>query len=217
MNQFVTIALSFPTVVFSGLLLLAMLYWMIALLGLIEIDLFGLSLGGDGDAVDLGGFSGLLMKFGLDGVPLTVLLTGIALFGWVLAYFADLFWLQALGAGPLRMLAAAGVLLAALLLALPLTGLALAPMRRLFVRLKPVDSVSLLGRSAIVRSPQVTPSHGQASVDDGGAGLILQVRAEAGQFVRGDRVVLVDYLVRDNAYRVIADTVAATDAASISD
>ena len=56
-----------------------------------------------------------------------------------------------------------------------------------------------------VPSPQVTPTQGQAALEDGGAGLILQVRAEAGQFKRDDRVVLVDYLAAQNAYRVIQD------------
>ena len=57
-------------------------------------------------------------------------------------------------------------------------------------------------------------SQGQAEVDDGGAGLILQVRADPGVFRRGDRVVLVDYLAAQNAYRVIPDGAAASSRAS---
>lgn len=72
-------------------------------------------------------------------------------------------------------------------------------------RYEPVTQRPLLGRYAEVRSPEITQSHGTAWVDDGGAGLILQVRADvSGRFVRGDRVVLIEYLEEQNAYRVIS-------------
>src|SRR5690606_10199166 len=99
----------------------------------------------------------------------------------------------------------AGVVLAAFFIATPFTALLLAPLRRLFAKTVAPDSVSFLNPVAIVGTPEVTLQHGQAMLDDGGAGLILQVRAEAGQFRRGDRVVLVDYVDAQNAYRVIAD------------
>jgi hypothetical protein len=43
-------------------------------------------------------------------------------------------------------------------------------------------------------------------LEDGGAGLILRVRAdEALGFKRGDRVVLLEYLAAEHAYRVITE------------
>ena len=63
------------------------------------------------------------------------------------------------------------------------------------LRLRPVPQVSLLGRVGVIASPQVTATVGHANVDDGGAGLILQVRSHDGSVLaRGDRVVLLDYL-----------------------
>ena len=92
-----------------------------------------------------------------------------------------------------------------LLLSIPVARAVLAPVRRMLHRYEPVTQRPLLGRYAEVRSPEITQSHGTAWVDDGGAGLILQVRADvSGRFVRGDRVVLIEYLEEQNAYRVIS-------------
>jgi len=68
------------------------------------------------------------------------------------------------------------------------------------------NSRSVIGQTAIVRSGRVTLEHGEAILQDGGAGLILRVRAdEALAFKRGDRVVLLEYLEAQHAYRVITE------------
>ncbi|WWW34935.1 hypothetical protein V8017_18730 [Stenotrophomonas rhizophila] len=57
---------------------------------------------------------------------------------------------------------------------------------------------------------------GHANVDDGGAGLILQVRSHDGSVLaRGDRVVLLDYLADHNHYLVVREN--AHPALSIQD
>lgn len=203
MDLFLQIALSFPTLIFSVLLGVAVLYWMMAMVGLLDLDILDTFALPEGAELDPGGVAGLLMKLGLDGVPVTLIGTGFVFFGWIITYFVDLLLLQQFGTGMLRWLLGSGLLLGALILAMPLTGLALRPLAPLFVKTKPVDSESLLGKVATVRSPDVTESQGTANLEDGGAGLILQVRAEPGQFVRGDEVVLVEYLAQHNAYRVI--------------
>ncbi|RRU08490.1 hypothetical protein EGJ34_15605, partial [Stenotrophomonas sp. 278] len=82
----------------------------------------------------------------------------------------------------------------------------LRPVRRLLLRLRAVPQASLLGRVGVVASPQVTASTGYATVDDGGAGLILQVRLRDGDaLLRGQRVVLLDYVAEHNHYLVAAE------------
>ncbi len=202
MDLFLQVALGFPTIVFSGLLVLTTLYWLLAMLGLFDLEV---PLMPEGDAVDVGGIPGLLAWLRLEGLPLPLILWAISLLGWIIVYFTDYFLLRHLPADSLHTLFGIGALVGAVVIATPITGVVLAPLRGLFARTEGADSVSLLGRVAEVRSPEVTPERGQAALDDGGAGLILQVRAEAGRFRRGDRVVLVEYIERDNAYRVIAD------------
>ncbi|MNN31450.1 hypothetical protein D3C81_1451380 [compost metagenome] len=83
----------------------------------------------------------------------------------------------------------------------------LRPIRRLLMKLRPVEQDSILGKAGQVTSPDVTAERGYAQVDDGGAGLILQVRSRDGRrYVRGDQVRLVDYLREHNHYLVVGDT-----------
>lgn len=201
MQTFLDIALSFPTVIFSVLLMVAIGYWLATLLGLLETDILDLGdLGGEG--AELGGFSGALLKFGLDGLPVALIVTGISLFAWVMSYFTDFLLLRQLDPGLLRTALGLAATLLVVLLAIPLTGLLLQPLRPLFANLAGPQAPSLLGREAVVRSSKVGPTQGEANLDDGGAGLILKVRSNE-EFSRGDRVVLVEYLPEHNAYRVI--------------
>jgi len=65
---------------------------------------------------------------------------------------------------------------------------------------------SVLGQTAVVRSGRVTLQQGEVALEDGGAGLILRVRAdESYGFKRGDRVVLLEYLEAEHAYRVVSE------------
>src|SRR5690606_16160039 len=95
MDLFLDIALSFPTVVLSLLLAVLLGYWALAVLGLFDLDAFETSLLPDGDALEVGGISGLLMKLGLDGVPLTLIFTVIVLLAWLGCYFIDYALLRA--------------------------------------------------------------------------------------------------------------------------
>lgn len=207
MDQFLGIALSFPTLIFSVLLAVALFYWLLAMAGLVELDIFPIGLPPDGEGLELGGVAGLLLKVGLDGVPLTLVLTVLTFLAWLISYFAGYFVLQHLPWDLLRYGLGSVAALLAVFVALPFTGLVLRPFRGLFAKVKAVDSVSLLGEVAVVRSPAVSQAQGTASLDDGGAGLILQVRADPGLFIRGDRVVLAEYIESQNAYRVIAESV----------
>ena len=85
----------FPTAFFSFFLALCMLYWCVAALGLIDIgalDLDGLDVGGDIDInVDTNitsgnALAGLMMRLGLNGVPVTIIVSLISLIGWVLCF-----------------------------------------------------------------------------------------------------------------------------------
>lgn len=225
MDEFLSVATSFPTAIYTVLLSVVTVHWLLSALGILEIDTFDGLLpdhigsdgldgahgahahhGHDGHGADHGGLGGLLMKFGLHGVPIMVVITIIAIVGWASCYFFDLYVLSGMAlSGPLGVAADIATAVGGLLLSIPVARVVLAPVRRMMQRFAPVSQRPLLGRYAEVRSAEVTKTHGQAWLDDGGAGLILQVRADnSGQFVRGDRVVLIEYLEQQNAYRVIS-------------
>ncbi|QIL19373.1 YqiJ family protein [Thermomonas sp. HDW16] len=215
MIEFYTTALTFPTLLYSILLAFCVVYWLLAATGLVDSDtIHGLLHHHDGldgmqthhhhDAAT--DSAGILARLGLSGVPFMLILSVLAFFGWLITYFAQLLLLQFLP-DPLRILAGIGVLVAALLPGLVLTSLLLRPVARLIMKLRPPVPPSILGKAGNVISPKVTDTEGRAEFDDGGAGLILQVRAPPGAtFSRGERVVLLSFDDASHAYTVMSES-----------
>ena len=122
----------------------------------------------------------------------------------MLCYFAELLALRFLPG--LAALSAGLVAAGCLILALPVVRLISRPLRPLFRKVNGDSTRSLIGQTAVVRSGKVSMRTGQASLENGGAGLILRIRAEEELGLqRGDRVVLLDYLPAEHAYRVITE------------
>ena len=136
----------------------------------------------------------------------TLVLTLLFFFAWFACYFIELWLLRHLPLGILRYPLGLVVIAGAFVLAAPLCAAICRPLRPLFHKVEAISSKSVLGQVAVVRSGRVTTSHGEAVLEDGGAGLILRVRAdEALGFKRGDRVVLLEYLAAEHAYRIITE------------
>jgi hypothetical protein len=202
-NEFLHTALGFPTIVYSMLLTVVTLYWVLAVTGLADGDSVDALVGG-GDAPDPGAAAAMLSKLGLGGVPLTVVATTLVFTAWLGAYFVHLLVLGGLPEG-VRTLAGLGTMVGVLVPAVAVTSVALRPLRGVLAKMRPVER-SLIGSSAVVVTPTLSGDYGQASVDDGGAGLILQVRHEdPNQLQRGDRIVLIEYIESQNAYRVVSE------------
>jgi hypothetical protein len=87
-----------------------------------------------------------------------------------------------------------------------ITAQLIKPLRKFFAKTEQYVEKKILGQVAIVRSSKVDENSGEANFDDGGAGLIVKVRAFGEQhFARGDRVVLLEYLAEQHVYRVISE------------
>ncbi len=204
MNEFLQTALAFPTVVYSVLLAVCAVYWLLAATGLADGDAVD-ALPGDGDGADASGAAALLAWLGLSGVPVMLVATVLAFTAWFGTYFVHLLVLRDLPEG-VRTAAGAATGLGMLVPAAAATSLALRPVRRAMGRLAPATDASLLGRTGVLVTPTLGADYGQALVDDGGAGLILQVRHDnPNPLTRGDRVVLIEYIEDQNAYRVVPE------------
>ncbi|WNO09136.1 DUF1449 domain-containing protein [Teredinibacter sp. KSP-S5-2] len=204
---------SFPTVIFTFFLAITVLYWLIAVLGFIDIDILDFDLPeADGLEIEGEGFSnpdvlaGLMLRFGLQGVPVTVIISFISLLGWIFSYYIVHFLLGFVPEGALRFLAGIPVLLFSLYVAVMITAVLIKPLRPLFKKAQQQTVKHVLGQTAIVRTSKVDSEFGEATLEDGGAGLILKVRTTGGEeFVKGDRVVLLEHLKDKNTFRVISE------------
>ncbi|WP_339410348.1 hypothetical protein [Pseudomonas sp. EA_35y_Pfl2_R5] len=206
MELFFQTSLTFPVVLFSFLLCAVFLYWLIAAVGIFEIDALDADISLDGEGIELEGLAGLLMKLGLGGVPVTLVLSLLIFFAWVACYLIEMFVLRYIAFGWLRYPLGLLSIGLALVPAVPITAALCRPLRPLFQKLQSTTRKSVLGQTAVVRSGRVTLQHGEVTLEDGGAGLILRVRAdESCGFKRGDRVVLLEYLEAEHAYRVVSE------------
>ncbi len=205
---FITKISLYPTIVFTGLVMFVTLYWVVSLLGMADMDSVDVGESGSDAAVsDLsstGFFTGLMLKFGLYGVPLVIILSLVSLIGWLLSYLYTSFLHQNFDSGVLYYVFGTGALIFVLVVSMWLTGMIISPIRKNIARIPKRNSTNNVGKIAIVRTLSVTDKHGEAELNDGGAGLILKVRSDNSTSLlkKGDRVMLVTYLEETNTYRV---------------
>lgn len=209
MELFWGIFFSFPVIIFSALLTICILYWFVAALGLLSVDCldFDISVNDVYSDVPSTGLGGLLMKFGFNEVPMTLIITLISLIGWSICYLAfRLLILPLYNFVFLYYLAGIALLIISFILSVYLTAFFIKPLRPLFRKLLiNHNHESLLGQVIEIRSSTVTRTKGQATCEDGGAGLILEVRCdESYQFKRGDKAVILQYDETTNCYEIIS-------------
>jgi len=210
MNPFHQTVTSFPTVIYTVLLIICSLYWVVAALGLVDLEILDLDMDGDIDAADSveaqNGIAGVLLKLGLNGVPLTIVLTIIAIIGWIACYYAIYFGGTLIPSfWPLELAYELVIFVAVTYLTILLTAQVIKPIRTLFQKLERDETKHIVGQVIIVRSGVVNKDRGEGLMNDGGAGLLLQIRSTGEQeFVKGDEVVVIEENKERNLFRVIA-------------
>lgn len=204
MQLFLQVVLSYPTLPLSIVLSVCLLYWLLMATGLLGDGLdWGLADGVEAEGI-AHALAAILGRLGLTGAPLMLVLTLLVFFSWTQVYLLQLLLLQGLPGFWRFALGSLGLLLAPLSAA-PATALVLRPFRRMWLRARTTGVPQLLGRTGVVISATVTASEGRATLDDGGAGLVLQVRSRDGASLpRGQAVMLVEYDPKAYCYYVIA-------------
>ena len=275
MPELLTALLAFPTVIFTGLMGLILLYWLFVILGALDVDLFGgeegvldaaaakggamdaLAAKGDAaaglldaidakagaadglldavdakagaadgllDAVDAkaGAADGLLeghvdghLEAGSDGAgwllnafnlrraPVTVTFSLIVFFGWIVSYLAMAYLTPVVTTVLPEWLAGTAALVASLLVALPVTSLATKPLEPIFKQRQGKSRQDFIGSVCRIQTGKVDDRFGQATLEDGGAGLIIPVRGD-GTLKRGQQALIIEYDRAKEAYIVEA-------------
>ncbi|ALG07052.1 hypothetical protein [Kibdelosporangium phytohabitans] len=178
MAEFFQATLAFPAVLFTFLLIVCVGYWLLTLLGAIDVD---------EDAGDL------LGALGFGGVPLTIALTLTIVLGWFLSLVGTVL-LAGLGTGA-RIALGTLVLLVALVLALLVTRLLVTPLRSVFHSGPAASRADFIGRTCVVRTSTVTVDFGQAEVHaEDGSSAVVQVRQTGRDDLRAGQAALIyDY------------------------
>ncbi len=156
----------------------------------------------DGDGDGHGALAALMSALHLRSVPATVVLSLIITFAWLLCVVA-MQALSRLAPALLGGLTSLAVLLSSLVLSLPLTSLCARPLAKVFALKQAPLKVDFIGRTCVVRTGSVTAKFGEATLSDGGAGLVLRVRVEDGkQLSRGEQALIIDYDAERETYLV---------------
>lgn len=207
MEQLQDVASHFPTVIFSTLLGLVVIYWLVGLLGLIDLDFSpdaDLDVDVDVDAGNsIGALSGILLTFGLTGVPFTIVFSLIVLISWLISFYSQLYILAWLPDGWLYYLMGLASSCVIFFIALPTTSIVIRPLRGMFKSVETVNSNQLVGKEAKIATGSVNETFGQARVFNDGAEILVDVRCDPEHILKmGDNVLVIQYLEKNHAYIV---------------
>jgi len=231
MTEFLTAILSFPTVVFTVLLIVIVLYWLMVIIGAIGVDVLHVGeaagakiegmvggavegkiegvVGGaveakvEGAAGGIGGEGGgFLAMLGFGKVPATVVISSLVLWSWALCLS-----LASAGAnmGINVWVIDAAAPFVAVFLAGALTGLIVRSLGRFLVHHEPLRMRDLVGKVCTITTGRVDASFGQGLIEEGGTDVTIDVRCDPpNRLVRRARAVVVAYDAEHNTYTVEA-------------
>jgi len=205
MEQLLEVASQFPTVIYSTLLGIVVVYWIVAMLGLIDLDFSGdaeLDIDSDVDT-SVGSLTGLLLTFGLTGVPFTFVISIVILICWLISFYLQFYLLTWLPSGWLYYLMGVFSDLMVLLISLPITAIVIRPLKGMFKNVETASSHNLVGRDATIATGTVSETFGQARLFNNGAEILVDVRCDPEHtFKLGDKVLVIKYLQANHAYIV---------------
>ncbi|TWX58570.1 OB-fold-containig protein [Colwellia hornerae] len=207
MEQLLEVASKFPTVLYSTLLGVVVVYWLIGMLGLVDLGLAGdvdLDVEVDSDVdISVGGLTGFMLTFGITGVPFTLVFSIIILICWLISFYLQFYILAWLPDGWLYYLLGAVSSFIVFLISLPLTAIVIRPLKGMFKSVETSKSSELVGKSATIATGTVSEIFGQARIYNNGAEILLDVRCDPEHCLKkGDNVLLIEYLKEKHAYIV---------------
>jgi len=204
-DSFLHAALSYPTGLLSALLGVVLVYWLLALIGLVDFESDGLEWQADVDASELSGAAALLVGMGLNGVPFSIAVSLVILLAWTFCCLAAM-WVLPGDPGPaMQFVASTGVLFLSLAWGVLLTSRLIRPLRPLFVTHAATANVELVGQACVVLTGSVDENVGRAEVKQLGAGLNVRVWAPSpNAFKRGSTARITEYDAARGRYRIEA-------------
>jgi hypothetical protein len=153
----------------------------------------------DLDVPDAGLLASLVSALRLRSAPFTVVFSLFALFGWLASALTMTSFGNALPFP--TWMTGIPVFFGSAILALLVTSVAIRPLAPIFATRHAKTHNDVIGRVVVVSTGSVDEKFGQATLEDGGAGLILQVRADPKVGLRrGDRCLVVD--VEGGSFRI---------------
>ncbi|MBE0362769.1 hypothetical protein PULV_a0332 [Pseudoalteromonas ulvae UL12] len=200
--DFLNLAFTFPTIIFSALLLVVLLFWMTTIIGFADIDMFESDIDADTtQSTD----TNLWSNMGFGDIPLTVSISLVVMFSWLISIYAHQLFINILGNGPQLYIIGLLMILTCLLVSVPVAAIISRPLQRFFKSAETSQSSDLIGLECTVITGKVTNTFGQARTQFQGTEQLIEVRVENNDtFTSGDTAVLLDYLKEKHCYIIAA-------------
>ncbi|MFV0680924.1 ubiquinone biosynthesis protein [Ottowia sp.] len=199
--------IGFPTAIYTVLLGVLLVYWLLAVLGMVDFESSGIDVDidthADASPEDLGTLAGYVVAFGLSGVPFSIVVSLLVLVGWLITALASVLVLPLVPTELLRVVAGAALLVVAAALSIVITARLIRPLRGLFVTHAAQSNAALVGQVCRIITGVVDERQGRAEIAQRGASLNIRVwAASPNPLKRGDRALVIDYDPATQRYRV---------------
>ena len=188
MIEFFQAAIAPFTLPFTILLGMVVLYWLIVILGALDMEALEAEWMPDLD-VDADGFlHGVFDFLSIGEVPIMMVLSIMTLCGWAISLLANYFL------NPAGMLAIGfGILAGNLVLSLLLTSLFTRPLRKIFASMhrENTEDQQIMYRPGVVTTSVVNERFGQVEIKTGGAPIVINARTtDSVELKKGEKVLI---------------------------
>lgn len=199
MQHVIHAAMQFPSIVFTFLLGLLTLYWLLVIIRIAPLELF------ERDSLKEDHLASTLVSLGFAGVPATLALTIILLIAGALTLAIEMLVLSLLPLGLLRIPVGVVVLWVSLVIASPVAAALCQALHRGLHRYRPFTRRCLLGETVVVKERQGSGEVAFAVLDNEPNGAVKLLSKADSLPVHGERRVLVKYLSAEGAYRSVSE------------
>lgn len=185
---FLSTAFGFPTVLFTPMLLVIVLYWIVVAVGLADTDVLD-SADSDGDPA---GASAVMGRVGLGRAPVTVEITVLVLSAWFVSMMGGIVTSLLTPDGALLWALGAVVLVIAVVAAWAFTSGAVMAVQRFLPKGKGSSKHELVGRTCVIRIGSANEGFGHAEITTaGGASITIPVRTIGGEVLPSGSTALI--------------------------
>lgn len=203
-----TAATAFPTAIYTVLLGVVLVYWLLAIIGMVDFESSGIDLDieahADASVDDMGTIASYVVAFGLHGVPFSIVVSLLVLVGWTLSFLAGVTVLAWVPTDILKWLVGLVVLVVAFALSIVITARLVRPLRGLFVHHTAQSNASLVGQTCRVLTGTVDERQGRAEVAQRGASINIRVWSPSpNSLKRGDTALITEYDAGTHRYLVM--------------
>ncbi len=199
MNELLHAVTQFPSIVFTFLLGLLALYWLLVIIRLAPLELF------ERDSLKEDHLASTLVSLGFAGVPASLALTIILTIAAALTLAIELLVLRWLPLGLIRIPVGVVVLWATLVMASPLAAGLCHALHRGLHRYRPFTRRCLLGQTVVVTERRGEGEQAFAVIDNEPNSTIKLLSKHDALPMQGERRVLVKYLPEEGAYRSVSE------------